>query len=348
MGKDYYQILGVSRSASTDEIKKAYRKMALKYHPDKNSDPGAEEKFKEIAEAYDVLSDTKKKHIFDLHGEEGLKSQRGDGGASSYTFHGDPHKIFEQFFGGRDPFSVFGEGFNSAAFQFGGGNASTQSFHFGGDEGMDFTPSGASFSARSSAFGGSKRPRAPQQDPPIEYTLCVTLEELFTGCTKKMKISRRVLNPDGTTTSQAKVVSIDIKPGWKAGTKITYPKEGDQAVGRTPADVAFVIQEKPHLNFARVGNDLQYTANISLNHALCGGSIEVPTIEGGVVSLPLTKVVNPDTRKIIPGHGMPFSKEPDKRGDLLVNFNIHFPQQLSPQTRSQLTKLLPVACASHC
>ena len=176
----------------------------------------------------------------------------------------------------------------------------------------------------------------------------MTLEELFTGCTKKMKISRRVLNPDGTTTSQAKVLSIHIKPGWKAETKITYPKEGDQAVGRTPADVVFVIQEKPHLNFARVGNDLQYTANISLNHALCGGSIEVPTFEGGVVSLPLTKVVNPDTHKIIPGHGMPFSKEPDKRGDLIVKFNIHFPQQLLPQTRSQLSKLLPVACASYC
>ena len=291
-------------------------------------------------------SAAQKRHIFDQYGEEGLKSKGGpSSGAGSYTFQGDPHRIFEQFFGGRDPFSAFGNGFSSGAFQFGGPSMG-QAFQFGGQEGMDFTPSGSH--PFMSGFAGPKRPRAPQQDPPIEYPLCVTLEELFTGCTKKMKISRRVLNPDGTTTSQAKVLSIDIKPGWKAGTKITYPKEGDQAVGRTPADVAFVIQEKPHLNFARVGNDLQYTANISLNHALCGGSIEVPTIEGGVVSLPLTKVVNPDTRKIIPGHGMPFSKEPDKRGDLIVNFNIHFPQQLSSQTRSQLTKLLPVACASHC
>ena len=99
-----------------------------------------------------------------------------------------------------------------------------QTFQFGGQEGMDFTPSGSH--PFMSGFAGPKRPRAPQQDPPIEYTLCVTLEELFTGCTKKMKISRRVLNPDGTTTSQAKVLSINIKPGWKAGTKITYLKGG--------------------------------------------------------------------------------------------------------------------------
>ena len=292
-----------------------------------------------------LLPAAKKKHIFDLHGEEGLKSQRGDGGASSYTFHGDPHKIFEQFFGGRDPFSVFGEGFNSAAFQFGGGNASTQSFHFGGDEGMDFTPSGASFSARSSAFGGSKRPRAPQQDPPIEYPLRVSLEELLYGCTKKMKISRQVLNSDGTTTPQTKLLTIDVKRGWKAGTKITYAREGDQAIGRTPADVVFVLQEKPHPQFCRDGNDLHHTADISLRDALCGGSMEIPTIEGGSVHLPLTEVVSPQTVKRIPGHGMPLSKTLDSRGDLIVKFNIKFPLQLTPQCKTELSKLLPLGVA---
>ena len=272
-----------------------------------------------------------KRHIFDQCGEEGLKSRGGPSGGGSYTFQGDPHKIFEQFFGGKDPFSAFGNGFSSGAFH---------TFPFGGDEAMDFAPSGSNVFM--GGFGGAKRPRAHQQDPPIEYPLGVTLGELFTGCTKKMKISRKVLNPDGTTATQTKVVTIDIKPGWKAGTKITYPKEGDQAIGRTPADVVFVIQEKPHPTYTRVGNDLHYTASISLNHALSGGSLEVPTIEGGVVSLPLTEVVNPDTCKTIPGHGMPFSKQPDKRGDLVVKFHIHFPQQLSPQVRSRLSRLLPV------
>jgi DnaJ-class molecular chaperone len=114
MGKDYYAILGVARSATDDELKKAYRKLALKYHPDKNKAKGAEEKFKEIGEAYDVLSDPKKRQIYDQFGEEGLKGgmgggHSGGGGSSggmpngfdgfSYSYHGDPRATFQQFFG---------------------------------------------------------------------------------------------------------------------------------------------------------------------------------------------------------------------------------------------------------
>ena len=118
MGKDYYSILGISRSATEDEIKKAYRKLALKYHPDKNKSPEAEEKFKLIAEAYEVLSDKKKRDIYDQFGEEGL--QGGGGGSSgnsgfsggsgphfTYTFHGDPRATFQQFFGTDNPFEMF-------------------------------------------------------------------------------------------------------------------------------------------------------------------------------------------------------------------------------------------------
>ena len=115
MGKDYYQILGVEKTATEDEIKKAYRKMALRFHPDKNKDPGAEEKFKEISEAYEVLSDKDKRAAFDRYGSEGLRP--GGGGMSSpsrgFTFthhHTDPFELFRTFFGGRDPFSeAFGE-----------------------------------------------------------------------------------------------------------------------------------------------------------------------------------------------------------------------------------------------
>ena len=203
---------------------------------------------------------------------------------------------------------------------------------------MDFSPGGSSFAS----FGGSKRPRPPQQDAPIEYPLGVTLEELFSGCTKKMKISRNILNPDGTTSLQTKVLSIDIKRGWKAGTKITYAKEGDQSIGRTPADLVFVVQEKPHPYFTRSGNDLLHTVDLSLCHALTGGSVEILTIEGGTVQLPLTEIVNPQTEMKIPGHGMCFSKQPDIRGDLVIKFNIKFPQHLSPRNKSELSRLLPV------
>jgi len=106
MGKDYYKILGVAKGATDDEIKKGYRKMALKYHPDKNKAAGAEEKFKEIAEAYDVLSDPNKKEIYDKYGEEGGFPGGGHPGFShQYQFSGDPHEIFKTFFGGKDPFA---------------------------------------------------------------------------------------------------------------------------------------------------------------------------------------------------------------------------------------------------
>uniref|UniRef100_A0A1I7Y424 J domain-containing protein n=1 Tax=Steinernema glaseri TaxID=37863 RepID=A0A1I7Y424_9BILA len=129
MGKDYYKILGVARGASDDEIKKAYRKMALKFHPDKNQEPGASEKFKECAEAYDVLSDPKKKEIYDRFGEEGLKSDGGAGGSGRpggpgqafYSFQGDPMRMFTQTCG-DDIFSdMFGFGMGG-----GGGGANVR------------------------------------------------------------------------------------------------------------------------------------------------------------------------------------------------------------------------------
>jgi len=126
MGKDYYKVLGVARGASDDEIKKCYRKLALKYHPDKNHTPGAEEKFKEIGEAYDVLSDPKKKQIYDAYGEDGLKGGMGqpsgnttsgggmpnfgNGQNFSYSYHGDPKATFSQFFGTSNPFESFFNG----------------------------------------------------------------------------------------------------------------------------------------------------------------------------------------------------------------------------------------------
>merc|ERR1712154_119401 len=131
MGKDYYKVLGVAKGASDDEIKKAYRKMALKYHPDKNKSPGAEEKFKEIAEAYEVLSDPKKREIYDKFGEDGLKQGSGCGGGaqepgfSSYSFHGDLHETFRMFFGDENPFANF-------FFQSGGAGGPFQGSGFGG------------------------------------------------------------------------------------------------------------------------------------------------------------------------------------------------------------------------
>ena len=378
MGKDYYKTLGVARGASADEIKKAYRKMALKFHPDKNHSAGAEEKFKEIAEAYDVLSDEKKRSIFDQFGEEGLKGRPMDddnGGAGfsaggfgggpgfsggSYTFQGDPRELFAQFFGGEGGFGGGSGGlggFENMIFTGGAGGrrrganmnifgASGAGGHTGfygngagEEEEMDFSPYGAGGSHAHFAPGGKRR---RTQDPPIEHELNVSLEELLHGCTKKMKITRKVLSPDGTSSTEDKILPVEVKPGWKAGTKITYPQEGDQRVGRIPADIVFVVREKPHAHFTRDGSDLKYTAKISLKQALCGGTVvSVPTLGSGrTVQLPLRGVVSPGTAKTVTGEGLPNSKTL-QRGNIVVSFDIEFPQSLCPVSKELLLNALP-------
>lgn len=271
MGKDFYKILGVAKGATDDEIKKGYRKMALKYHPDKNKSPGAEEKFKEIAEAYEVLSDSNKKEIFDKYGEEGLKAgaggstgPSGSNGNFSYHYSGNPHDTFKMFFGSDNPFDNF--------FGFGGPSGGSRNFHHfgpGGHEGMDVDDDpfagfgGQPGGFRTAGMGGP--PRQKRQDSPIVKEIYVTLEDIHRGTTKKLKITRRILNPDGRSSqTEDKILTIDIKPGWKAGTKITFPKEGDQFPNKIPADIVFVIRDKPHATFKRDGHDIKFKAKVPL------------------------------------------------------------------------------------
>ncbi|CAF0939327.1 unnamed protein product [Adineta ricciae] len=317
MGKDYYKILGLTKGASDDDIKKAYRKLALKYHPDKNKEAGAEEKFKSIAEAYEILSDPKKKEIFDKYGEEGLKGGMGGGGggpggAGTHQFYSnvDPHQTFRMFFGGADPFAMF----------FGGDDDEGPGGGFGGFSNMGGFNFGGGHPAQQ-----SQMPRKKTQDPPIEHELFVTLEEVSNGTTKKMKISRKVLNPDGRTTRvEDKVLTIDIKPGWKQGTKITFPRE-----------------DKPHQTFRREGADLIYTAKITLKEALCGTTINVPTLDPSRVrKLQLNDVIKPTTEKRLSGDGLPNTKQPSTRGDIIVKFDIKFPDTLSKEQKETIGSTL--------
>lgn len=108
------------------------------------------------------------------------------------------------------------------------------------------------------------------QDPPIEHDMYVTLDEINKGCVKKMKISKRVLQPDGSPKREDKYVSISVKPGWKAGTRVTFQKEGDQQRGKIPADIVFIIRDKPHPFFKRDGSDIRYTARLTLKQVSDG------------------------------------------------------------------------------
>ncbi|XP_068786917.1 dnaJ homolog subfamily B member 13 isoform X2 [Struthio camelus] len=211
MGQDYYAVLELGRGATDADIKEAYRRLALKNHPLKCDETWAQERFRQLAEAYDVLSDPMKKGVYDKFGEEGLK-----GGIPlefgtenpwtvGYVFHNNPYKVFKEFFGGDNPFAEF------------------------------FAEDG---SEPNMAFGGLRGRGVRKQDPPIERDLYLSLEDLFYGCTKKIKISRRVMNEDGqTTTIRDKILTIDVQPGWKRGTRITFEKEGDQALIGCTVDV---------------------------------------------------------------------------------------------------------------
>ncbi|XAR72606.1 hypothetical protein NMG60_11019311 [Bertholletia excelsa] len=328
MGVDYYKILQVDRNAKDDDLKKAYRKLAMKWHPDKNPNnkKEAEAKFKQISEAYEVLSDPQKRAVYDQYGEEGLKGQvppPGAGGPTGTTFFstGDgpttyrftprsADDIFAEFFGSSSPFgSFFGDDI------FG---------HFG--EGV--------------GGGGSMHQSAPRKAPPIEQTLPCSLEELYKGTMKKMKISREIADMSGKTMPVEEILTINIKPGWKKGTKITFPEKGNEQPNVIPSDLIFIIDEKPHPVFTRDGNDLVVTQKISLAEALTGYTVHLTTLDGRNLTIPISTVITPNYEEVVPREGMPIPKDPTKKGNLRIKFNIKFPTRLTSEQKAGIKKLL--------
>lgn len=168
--------------------------------------------------------------------------------------------MFSDFFGGRNPFDQF-FGRNGGMGEDMETDDPFASFGMGGMGGFP-----RSFNTRS--HGGRLEKK---QDPPVTHDLRVSLDEVFTGCTKKMKISRKRLNPDGRTTrTEDKILTMEVKKGWKEGTKITFPREGDETPTNIPADVVFVVKDKPHPVYKRDGSDIIYSAKITLREVRWG------------------------------------------------------------------------------
>merc|ERR1712048_1020358 len=165
----------------------------------------------------------------------------------------------------------------------------------------------------------------------------ISLEEINTGCEKKMKISRKVFKEDGQMMTEEKDLKISVKPGWKSGTKVTFSQEGDRVPGKIPADIAFIIRDKPHPIFSRDGSNILYTYKIPLRDAICGSTIQVPTLDGKKVGINCAgEVIKPTTTKRLQGYGLPLPKEPQRRGDLIVNFEVLFPDQLSTSSKQTI------------
>ncbi|KAH1155301.1 hypothetical protein AAZX31_18G182200 [Glycine max] len=337
MGVDYYKILQVDRSAKDEDLKKAYRRLAMKWHPDKNPNnkKEAEAKFKQISEAYDVLSDPQKRGIYDQYGEEGLNGVPpgaggfpggGDGGPTSFRFNPrSADDIFSEFFGFSRP---FGGGMGDM-----GGRAGGSGFSRGGPFGEDIF---AQFrSAAGESCGHMQRKGAA-----IERQLPCSLEDLYKGTTKKMKISRDVSDASGRPSTVEEILTIEIKPGWKKGTKITFPEKGNEQRGVIPSDLVFIIDEKPHSLFKRDGNDLVVTQKISLVEALTGYTVQLTTLDGRNLTFPINSTISPTYEEVVKGEGMPIPKEPSKKGNLRIKFNIKFPSRLTSEQKSGIKRLL--------
>lgn len=329
MGADYYKVLGVARDASPTAIKKAYHQMALKYHPDKNTSNRevAEKMFKQVSEAYDVLSDESKRKIYDKFGEEGLKNGIPDdaaksmgsnfqhfskggrnGGTTFYTFgNSDAYNVFSKVFGSKDPFG--GDPFG------GGGPGFTRLF--GGSRGFE------------DPFGTPQTsPRG--EVPAIEFAFACSLEDIFHGCKKKFKVTRSLPGAGGKCVSNDKEFEVQVLPGYKKGTKIRFDREGGIVEGYPPnelADLVFVLDEAPS-RFKRSGADLTLDLRISLKEALLGTQLHLKGIDGKEFSIPLKGVSKSGRKLRVEGCGMP-NRKTNHRGDLFVIIEVTFPEVVS-------------------
>lgn len=393
MGKDYYEILGIKKDATESEIKKAYRKLALKYHPDRIKGDEKEKeiaakKFIEISNSFEVLSNPEKKKLYDRYGEAGINPQAASTndddinvnqssrfsnfpngrfgftsstpgmsfGSSNLGGFTDPADIFKHFFGTSDPFEADRE--NSS---FSSSSSSSSGFpHMaGGFPGMPNMPGmmgmnmnmGSSSSSSSnhngrgvSSSSTTNRKNRNKKDP-IIYPLKVSLEELYTGTSKKMRIHKKLLN--GTTVSVDK--SINIKPGWKDGTKLTFHNEGDEEPHGIPSrDIVFTIETKPHTTYKRVGDNLSTIVNISLKEALLGVQKTIYSLDNRLITYNVdisgnsnNTINNNDGQiiNIIHGEGFPNQKTGCK-GNLNIILNIIYPV-LNQNQKRQIIELLP-------
>ncbi|KAF0307050.1 DnaJ subfamily B member 13 [Amphibalanus amphitrite] len=195
--------------------------------------------------------------------------------------------------------------------------------------------------------GTQERKKAPNLVTP----LVLSLQELYTGCLKKVRVSRRVLDDSGTTTTlREKILTLHIEPGWPAGKTITFREEGDQGPNIIPGDLVFVLEDAPHAHFERDGHDLIYRVRVPLVHALTGCSVDVQTLDGRLLHISVHDVVFPGFEKVVRGEGMPApTQERDglppanrmpSKGNLIIRFTVEFPRRLSQMQRHALRAVL--------
>lgn len=334
--QEYYDILGVTKESTSAQIKKAYRKLAIKNHPDKGGDP---EKFKKISVAYDTLSDPEKKELYDKYGKEGV--EQGGGGARNAD------DIFSMFFGGG-----------------GGGGRSRQR---GPKKGKDVVhPLKVSLEdiyngkvvkisvnrQRMKYPKGMDKGKAVQSCPQCDgrgFVIQVRrmgpmIQQVQAGC-PKCSGTGKIVAKGVKQVKERKILEVPIDKGVKNGRKVKFDGESDEHPGLLPGDVIFVVQEKAHSRFKRKGADLLMSKEINLCESLCGTKFIVKQLDGRelLISTEPGKVIKPGEIMCVEDEGMPYEGNPYTKGKLFIAFDVKFPTDgtLTPQQMQVLESVLP-------
>lgn len=325
-----YETLGVEKSADVKEIKKAYRKLAVKHHPDKGGD---EAKFKEVSAAYEILSDPEKRAKYDKFGLDGISDDGGSGRS--------PDDIFSMFFGG------------------GGGRGRS-----GPRKGEDVNHP-IKVSLEDLYNGKTVKLAINRQVLVGESSVCpecdgqgvvVELRQIALGMVQQ--VQKRCTNCNGgyicETKKERKVLEVIVDKGMRNGQKVTFRGMADEKPNMEPGDINFIVQEKEHSLFKRKGADLLITKTLSLNEALCGFEFVINHLDGReiVIKSRPGEVIKPETNgsapfvKIVSGEGMPSHGNPFVKGNLYVLFRVEFPSdnELGEETVKILKETLPDPC----
>ena len=304
--RDYYEILGVDKKTSREEIGKAYKKLAKKYHPDLNpNDPKAEDRFKEVTEAYEVLKDEEKRKLYDSFGsnwQHGQNFQPPPGYENAHSgFRGDQRGAsydFSDFFE-----NIFGGGFDKS--------------------GQGFRQSSRGFQKDPFSRGGFSR---KGQD--AEAALELTLEEAYKGGSRSITLQEQVFGPDGRPMVQNKTLSVNIPAGIKDGNKIRLSGQGSPGHGSGQSgDLYLIVRILPHPLFKPDGNNIIYDLALAPWEAALGSSVKVPTLDGHI-EMKIPPGVSSGSKMRIKGKGMGRGAT---KGDQLVRIMIKVPREPSPQ-----------------
>jgi DnaJ-class molecular chaperone len=312
--RDYYAVLGVSKQATDDEIKRAYRKLARKHHPDLNpGDKGAEAKFKELNEANEVLGDPEKRRKYDELGANWRAyDQQGPGGPRA-GWHTPPAGGQYRTVSPEEMEDLLGGGSFSDFFQ---------TFFGGGGE-----PQGPR----------GRRDRQPRsrKGQDVEATAELTLEEAFQGTTRRVTLKRQ---------GREHTVEVRIPPGVKHGARVRAAGEGAEGhSGGASGDLYLAVHVLAHSRFERRGQDLHTRVSVPVTTAVLGGDVTVPTLSGSTLRLKIPEMTAAGRVFRLRGHGMPTVGKPDERGDLYATVDLQIPSSISTEERGHYEALRAIA-----